>query len=44
MRTSVSAMLANARLATTVAIVSTVLAAVLPARRAAKMNPVDVMR
>jgi len=31
-------------LAITAAIVSTVLAAVLPARRAAKMNPVDVMR
>jgi len=31
-------------LAITAAIVSTVLAAMLPARRAAKMNPVDVMR
>ncbi len=31
-------------LAITAAIVSTVIAAVLPARRAAKMNPVDVMR
>jgi lipoprotein-releasing system permease protein len=31
-------------LAVSAAIVSTVLAAVLPARRAAKMNPVDVMR
>jgi ABC-type lipoprotein release transport system permease subunit len=31
-------------LAMLAAIISTVVAAVLPARRAAKMNPVDVMR